>query len=453
MGYEKKSRMERLKQEQDRGYCAPENRFVCSSCVNDKFLSAALKRESRGAFCSYCKENKAAPITVLLDEIRDAIYDRYADPADELPYDSSEGGYQGTVIDTHDLFESELHEWTRCHELWEDAIAAFSGAEWCKKNYFGTDRFDALRYGWDHFVTEIKYRTRYLFFEDSDQDRDLGIISPARMLDELRKLFNEFDLFREFRKGDECIRARVVPRGECPSTVAQLGAPPREYATYSNRMSPAGISMFYAALDERTAFLETYDPKGEGKDKVIVLARFRAMRTLRLLDFTSLPELPSYFDRENRWKMDPIRFLCDLRADLAKPISKDGLEHIEYVPTQVITEYVRHRLRNKGNDTIDGILYPSSKAVGREVVVFFADNDDCGPRSNQTGGKTTCLDLLDYRCAEPADFLSMRELARSQNVSPMTNVEELMGTWPGDGDDEFDVAIDELRHETKEAHL
>ena len=404
MGYEKRRMEQREQQEQDQGYRAPENRFVCSACVTDTFLSDALKRESGGDLCSYCEVNKAAPITVLLDEIRDAIYERYADPVGELPYESSEGGYQGTVIDTHDLFERELDEWTQCHELWEDAIAAFSGAEWCKKNYFGTDRFDELRYGWDRFVTEIKYRTRFLFFADSDQDRDHGSISPARMLDELGELFNEFDLFREFRKGDECIRARVVPRGECPSTVAELGAPPRESATYSNRMSPAGISMFYAALDEMTAFLETYDQKREGQAKVIVLARFRAMRPLRLLDFTSLPDLPGCFDRKNRWKKDPTKFLYDLRIDLTKPITKDGLEHVEYVPTQVITEYVRHRLRNKENGTIDGILYPSSKDGRREAVVFFADDDDCGPRSDQTGEKATLLDLLDYRCAEPAEF-------------------------------------------------
>ena len=45
MGYEKR-RMERLKQEHSQGYCAPGDRFVCSSCVTDRFLSDALKGKS-----------------------------------------------------------------------------------------------------------------------------------------------------------------------------------------------------------------------------------------------------------------------------------------------------------------------------------------------------------------------------------------------------------------------
>ena len=224
MGYETR-RMERLKQEHSQGYCAPGDRFVCSSCVTDRFLSDALKGKSGGDVCSYCKVTKAAPMAVLLNEIRDAIYERYADPADELPHDGSEGGYQGTVIDAGDLYELELDAWTECGQLLDDVIAAFSRNDWCKKNYFGMDRHDELRYGWERFVSEIKYQTRYLFFEVPNQPRELrdpGGVSPARMLDELGELFNEFHLYREFREGDECIRARVVSRGECPTTVGNL---------------------------------------------------------------------------------------------------------------------------------------------------------------------------------------------------------------------------------------
>ena len=40
----------------------------------------------------------------------------------------------------------------------------------------------------------------------------------------------------------------------------------------------------------------------------------------------------------------------------------------------------------------------------------------------------------------------MEELARAQNVQPMTDVQALFGTWPGDEDDGILKAIDELRH-------
>ena len=41
---------------------------------------------------------------------------------------------------------------------------------------------------------------------------------------------------------------------------------------------------------------------------------------------------------------------------------------------------------------------------------------------------------------------TLDELARSQNVRPTMNVHALLGTWPGEEDDHFETAIDELRH-------
>jgi len=41
---------------------------------------------------------------------------------------------------------------------------------------------------------------------------------------------------------------------------------------------------------------------------------------------------------------------------------------------------------------------------------------------------------------------TIEELACSQEVRPMTDVRVLFGTWPGEEEDGFEEAIDELRH-------
>ncbi len=41
---------------------------------------------------------------------------------------------------------------------------------------------------------------------------------------------------------------------------------------------------------------------------------------------------------------------------------------------------------------------------------------------------------------------SLEDLAHSQNVQPVPDVRSLFGTWPGEEDDGFEAAIDELRH-------
>ena len=40
----------------------------------------------------------------------------------------------------------------------------------------------------------------------------------------------------------------------------------------------------------------------------------------------------------------------------------------------------------------------------------------------------------------------LEELARAQNVQPLTDVQVLFGTWPGDDDDGFEEAVYDLRH-------
>jgi hypothetical protein len=60
--------------------------------------------------------------------------------------------------------------------------------------------------------------------------------------------------------------------------------------------------------------------------------------------------------------------------DLSKPISKNGREHIEYVPTQVVTEYFRYTYEDLTGGSLDGIIYPSSKLSKKNACVLFYDH-------------------------------------------------------------------------------
>ena len=53
------------------------------------------------------------------------------------------------------------------------------------------------------------------------------------------------------------------------------------------------------------------------------------------------------------------------------PIARDDRIHIDYVPTQVVTEYVRSARFPDGR--LDGIRYRSSRREGGISVVLFAD--------------------------------------------------------------------------------
>ena len=62
--------------------------------------------------------------------------------------------------------------------------------------------------------------------------------------------------------------------------------------------------------------------------------------------------------------------MIDFISDFTKAIQRSGYEHIDYVPTQIVTEYFRHVFKIGDQINIDGIIYPSSKNEGKKAIVI-----------------------------------------------------------------------------------
>jgi hypothetical protein len=400
--------------QQDLDYKFPD-RYACPDCVTDSYLASILAAKLEDEPCSYCGAAQAADISFLLDEMKETILLGYTDPAEQLPYESREGGYQGEVLSAQQIVY-EFDPWTECDQLLDDVASAFDqGSFWCKRDYFGLSHYEMLDYSWDDFSEQVKHRTRYLFLQELNTDREYSDqIPPREMLDVLGDIFKEFELFHELPQAADLFRVRVVDASVHPATAADLGTPPREAAKFPNRMSPAGIPMFYAGLDEVTAILETYDPIAD-KGRKIALARFRSNRPLTLLDLTSLPAVPSMFDSRQRNERPRVEFLRSFEDDFTKPVDKDTEAHTEYVPTQIVTEFVRHRLRTPGDEPVDGILYRSSRTRTSTAVVIFADQKHCGPRNHRERfDPEPFLDLIDWR------YVTYEESMKSRSDSEPT---------------------------------
>lgn len=186
----------------------------------------------------------------------------------------------------------------------------------------------------------------------------------------------EADLIRTVTEGSNFWRARMHKESHSHDTAEELGPPPTCAAKYSNRMSPAGIVMFYGALDPDTAVRESFGPaRLEGY--MATVAQWATLRELRVLDLSAEMRVPSLFDREHRHLRAAFIFLCSFVQDLNKPVVKDGREHIEYVPTRVATEYFRRRFRTEAGDPVQGILYRSAIREGGTCCVLFCDHHHC----------------------------------------------------------------------------
>lgn len=374
MGYAKEHQLE----VEDRGYDYIGDRAVCADCLEDADLKKFVDDRRSENSCSYCGANEARPTAIpvddLLDEIADAVFQDYrALEGSEF----FEGEQMVTSHGTEDLFLFEIGWPFANDELGGDVVNAFEITEWVELNPLRLRPSEALEAGWEEFSRQVRTVTRYLFFQEHEGYEDW--VDPRRMLQEIHKLVDDFGRVIPMDQGTALFRARPSPLDEIYRSVEDLGPPSPEKAKRSSRMSPAGIPVFYGALDLDTALAETLAHATTGQESPAIRVwwgTFKLLESMRVLDLTSLPPVPGFFSTERR-NREALSFLKRFAEEIARPIPQDGREHIEYVPTQVVSEYFRHAYASSGGSGIDGILYPSSVRERGTSCVLFLGADSC----------------------------------------------------------------------------
>lgn len=373
------------------GYGDVPNKTVCAECISDYALKAFVREEADENECSYCSkefdEPNAIALVQLVDYICECIHTEWQDPVECMGWEGAEGGYQGAPVYTgYELVTEQIEE--LCYmdnmELLEDIASSLGDSSWCQRDPYGLRDEEALIYSWEYFSNLVKHKVRYNFsrFDDEEQRKYDGDRTPVskvleRIADEILGLGECYGLIESIEKDCRIFRARVHKKDEPLSTAKDLGTVPLDKAKYSNRMSPAGIPMFYGALDAETAYQEIMDETKDNKDKVAHIATFKTLRPMTVLNLNNLPEVPSIFDQAKNHLRSSVVFLRSFSTEVSKPINKDGFEYIAYVPTQVFTEYTRHFFKFGDHGSIDGILYPSSKHDGGVSCVLFIENEQC----------------------------------------------------------------------------
>jgi hypothetical protein len=392
MGRAKQWAMEQVGQ----GFTSKNTR-ICTQCIDDYALVDFIRKSGeKGHSCSYCKtgaeEKKTVPFDNFIHRFLDGIETEWGDPNDEGV--AWEQGWVGEVQDSYDLLHDELGVDFRSEKLLDDVQESLSDRQWCKKNFYELEPHQALSVGWREFTKVIKYESRYVFFRREDSRakwRGGEEIPPSDFLDALGSVISNCRMYTELKAGTSICRLRVHKLSEKLTKAKELGAPPPEMAKYSNRMSAAGISAFYGAFDKETAIAET----ATSKDRGATLGHFKLLKDMHLVDFTKLPPIPSIFELSTRSKRHGIRFLREFLTDFTAPISKDGREHIDYVPTQVVAEYLRFLHRGRKGQKIDGILYNSSRKEDARACVLFIGSDEAGDVSDADKKKAVMLEFAE----------------------------------------------------------
>jgi hypothetical protein len=366
--------------EQDLGCSLGSDSLVCAECIEDEGLAAVIRSNPTTGECSFCRQSTlpVGELALILERIATALRVDYSSAEEELLFDrESESGWGGDVMAIHDvLYEIDFQPANE--DLFDEICSAFSERQFCNREYGLMRPNERLRWGWRSFAEAVKHLRRFTFWsmEDDPSEADHPDSLPVgKMLDELGTVVRVAGVLKELPVGERFWRVRQHEAGVDLFHDEDLSPPPVECACQANRMSPAGVSMFYGAEDWHTAVLETTDPVRDAGN-FVTGGQFRSERTLQILDLVDLPDPPSYFDVDHRASRLAIAFLRRFRDEVSKPIDRDDRAHVEYVPTQAFTEYVRFQMTGLDDKPIDGIRYRSAR-TGRANVVLFCGQDEC----------------------------------------------------------------------------
>jgi hypothetical protein len=359
--------------------------YVCSACLEDEDLKSFIETCADGAApeCSFCgaagEGVSACRFTELMVHVKSCIEAAYDLAANNLSWESSEGGWLGARYwDTHDLLRERIGiGLPKDHDdsLFQAMCCYLGHTDWCEANPYGESQLERLRFDWEQFTAIVKHHTRF-FLNEYRQPKDpvlaSGRASPSAFLKAIGSAARRLELFAKLPPNTTLYRVRFHGNDQPFTSPGQLGPPPEEGAFISNRMSPPGIVMFYGAVDQETGLAETCKAPGGYS-----IGRFRTLRELQVLDLTHLPEVPGFFASEpdsREWSRHEAAFFDEFVADLTQPIDRDDRVHLEYVPTPVIVEYFRRQFhRDFEGEPLEGVLYPSARQRGRAALVLFCD--------------------------------------------------------------------------------
>lgn len=353
---------------------------LCADCVEHDYFPEIIEREANSHHCNCCGRTASEPIALTIDCVADRLQEglelEWSDVQHtNAPWDSEDKRYVASTYSTYELLNI-VQFYAGCRELHDQVVQALPHREWARNDPLSLREDERLRTSWEEFSDLVKHRHRYLLFPEEERTLPQEIVPPDRMLSELGELLHEINLMRDL--GPDCYlyRVRIEEPEETFTGLEEMCSPPAQEAKYSNRMSPAGVSAFYASYDPITAVAET-DQADRTDRAVATVGVFSVTEEIPVIDFTDLPSVPSLFsDDPRRYRRRTLRFLHEFVDSLTEPVPKDELEHVEYVPSQVVTEYLRDRFESVVDEVPKGIIYPS--ATGRECVslVLFYSHED-----------------------------------------------------------------------------
>lgn len=417
---------------------------VCAACFTDTDIKARILAEDGEPGCEFCGEVDAP--TMDFDAVSAFMYERllmfWSLAIEELMYDDeSESGYGGETWTSDEiLFEDLLLDLPRDRDgSLRAALTAAMGEEpWCELDPARVPAHEGMVMDWEQFAERAtRDGDAVMKIVEPEHEYD-DLTPPGLVLPHLATAIQRLGLIAEWQRGAHLFRARPRDRHQNYTRPGELGPPPAALATQSNRMNAAGDPMFYVAERAATAV-------AEANAQLLSVGLFSVERELRLLDLDSLPPAPGIFSSEPADDIRTLWFLHEFADLISNPVERLGDRVPEYVPTQLMTSFLRSHPFQGG--PIDGIRYRSAARQDANErqnanIVLFATDADVQANPPKAGGGQPYLRLVstfqlpeDSRSLEAADDADIRASQRRVEVIDTPALDPLpLLTWNAERD-------------------
>jgi len=356
----------------EEGYYFDIGTYVCKNHFKDDYLNEHIVKQGEKGICTYCdKKLIVIELEVVLTLIAVGLEYVYDDPANgRFLNKDSEYGFDGNVqpfeeIWWDDPFDLRIED----DKLLEDVSNQLSTDQlYCERNEFGSheEYLDDL---WNHFKEVLKHKARFSF-HFSETFRQWNSSDPADILHQVETTILKHNMITTLKPKTILYRARQHSVENEVSDATRIASLPNSLNKEAGRMNAAGISLFYCSKQKNLTIKEVVSKRRKSKP-YYTTAIFRNKKALRLVDLTKLPDAPSIFDEDNNHSIDVIFFMNSFVAEVSLPVlKKDSV--LEYLPTQVITEYIRYN----PDLNADGMIYNSAKDSNAKNIVLFYNHKD-----------------------------------------------------------------------------
>ena len=355
--------------------------FCCKNCFSEPEIIKFIVKHGKSGQCDYCESKgvKVCDVKEVGDFILEGFQRYYEDAANSVGCCSAEGGYLLPTDIITNILNDDLMIFSGTLDDPRELIEALVDDDctpYIRKDPYGPPSGEPEEiYDWNNFCKLVKSEQRFTALVKISENEKPLQKHPFDFLDGFVR-YNNGVLVDYLCPGQKIFRARIYHEGMTLNHESLTSPPPEK--TRNNRMSPDGISYFYGGINADVCISETRPSVGDE----IAVAEFEVLKQIPILDLSAnLTESVSIFSEEYSFEYEEFLkpFLRYFSKDISKPMRTNDSD-IEYVPTQIFTEFLKIRRFNTlqfydtegpEKNKFAGMKFKSSLLEGGVNVVLF----------------------------------------------------------------------------------